>query len=207
MSDPLTGLSAWIADVIHSLGYIGVAFLTALESVIPIIPSELILPLSGFLAGQNRLWLPGVILAATVGSVSGTFLLYGLGYRLGEERVRGLIRQYGRWVFLTESDLDRAVQRFDKHGGKAVLFGRLIPMVRSLISIPAGIHHMTLTRFVAYTVLGSTVWNGVLVGLGWILGENWRVVSEYAQWLTYAVLIAFAIAVMWFVWQRWSASR
>lgn len=207
MSDPLTSFAAWIADVIHSLGYIGVAFLTALESVIPIIPSELILPLSGFLAGQNRLWLPGVILAATVGSVSGTFVLYGLGYRLGEERARGFITQYGRWVFLKESDLDRAVQWFDTHGGKAVLFGRLIPVVRSLISIPAGIHHMTLTRFVAYTVPGSTVWNGVLVGLGWILGENWRVVSEYARWLTYAVLIALAIAVMSFAWQRWSARR
>lgn len=202
MSDPVAGLIGWIVGIVESLGYLGVALLVALENLITVIPSELVLPLAGFLAGQGRLWLPGVVAAATIGSVGGALVMYGLGYWLGEDRVRLLVRKHGRRVLVREADLDYALEWFRRHGATSVLFGRLVPAVRSLISIPAGISRMALGRFVIYTAFGSTVWNGVLVGLGWILGENWPVVREYARWLEYAVVVALATAVVWLVWRR-----
>ena len=207
MSDPFAVLVGGIIGVVESIGYLGVALIVALENVITVIPSELVLPLAGFLASQGRLWLPGVVVAATVGSVAGALVMYAFGYWLGEPRVRVLVRRYGRWVFVSESDLDRALEWFREHGALAVLVGRLVPSVRSLVSIPAGICHMALGRFAAYTAIGSAIWNSALIGLGWLLGENWPVVSVYARWLEYAVLVVVALAVLWFIWRRLPARQ
>ena len=202
MSNPLPRLAAWVIDVVHSLGYLGVAVLTGLENLLPPIPSEVILPLAGFLAGQGRFSLPGVVLAATVGSVAGALVLYGLGRWIGEEALRRFIRGFGRYLLLKEEDLDRAAAWFDRHGATAVLVGRLVPLVRSGISIPAGIERMPLWRFVVYTAVGSALWNGALVGLGWVLGDQWHVVRRYAEVASYAVIAAIAALLLWFIWRR-----
>lgn len=205
MSNLLSNLADWVTGVIESLGYVGIAALIALENVFPPIPSELILPLTGFLSGQGRFWLPAAILAATVGSVVGALILYGLARWLGEQRLRWLVGRFGKFLLLKEGDLDRASAWFSRHGGKAVLIGRLVPVVRSLVSIPAGLALMPLSRFVLYTAIGSALWNGALIGLGWTLGDRWEQVQRYGQFLEYAVLAALVVGIGWFIWQRRSS--
>lgn len=203
MIDWLGDLAGWVLGIIDAAGYLGVVFLVTLENLFPPIPSEVVLPLAGFLSGRTVLWFPGVVLAASTGSVVGALILYAVGYRLGLDGVRRLIRRFGRWLFLEERDLDQAQDWFGRHGEKAVLIGRVVPFMRSAISIPAGICRMPLTRFVLFTALGSTVWNFALVGLGWVLGENWPLVAQYTDYLEYLVLFLLAVAVLWFIWSRW----
>jgi membrane protein DedA with SNARE-associated domain len=200
--DPLAGIAAWVADVMLAFGYVGVALLVALDNVFPPIPSEIILPLAGFLSGQGHLAYPGVVLAATVGSVAGALPLYAVGYWLGEARLRPLVRRFGRWLFIEEADLDQAQEWFDRHGTKAVLLGRCVPLVRSLISIPAGLACMPLRRFVVYTALGSGLWNAILVGIGWTLGERWEQVGSYLKPLEYVVMALLVAATARFLWHR-----
>lgn len=202
MSDPFATLGEWITRLVESLGYVGVAAFIALENIFPPIPSELILPLTGFLTGQGRMWLPGAIVAATVGSVIGALVLYWLGAWLGEDRLRRIVQRFGPYLTVSEDDLDRADRWFDEHGGKTVLFGRLVPVIRSLVSIPAGVRHMSLGRFVIYTTIGSSLWNSLLIGLGWWLGARWSLVRRYAQYFEYGVLAVLVVAVIWFVWRR-----
>ncbi len=192
----------WVLGIILTLGYAGVVLLVALDNVFPPIPSEAILPLAGVVSGQGHLWLPGVIAAATVGSVAGALPLYGLGFWLGEERLRRLIRERGRWVLLCEADLDKAQAWFDRHGPEAVLIGRLFPVARSLISVPAGLQHMALWKFSLYTVIGTALFDGALIGLGWWLGSQWEQVEQYASWFEYAALALMAGLVGRFIWKR-----
>jgi membrane protein DedA with SNARE-associated domain len=202
MTSLISGLAGWVTTIVTAMGYWGIALLVALENLLPPIPSELVLPLAGFLAGRGRFSLPMVVLAATGGSVAGALVLYALGRRLGEERLRRFVKGPGRYLLLREHDLDRAASWFDRHGGQAVFIGRLVPFVRSGVSVPAGVERMSVWRFTLYTTAGSAVWNGILVGLGWALGEQWERVSEYTQWLSYAVLAAVTAAIGWFVWRR-----
>jgi membrane protein DedA with SNARE-associated domain len=196
------GLTERITDIIEEAGYVGIGALIALETIIPPIPSELILPLSGFMAGQGRFWLPAVIVAATIGSVTGALVLYAAGAWLGDARVRALVVRYGRILGVGVRDLDRANEWFDRHDTKAVLICRVVPVLRSLVSIPAGLRRMPLGRFIVYTAAGSAVWNGVLAGLGWIAGDQWHVVEEYVSYLEYAVVAALVLGVAGFVWKR-----
>jgi membrane protein DedA with SNARE-associated domain len=202
MSDPLAVLAQWVTNVVYSLGYVGIGVLTVVEVVFPPIPSELILPLAGFLASQGRFAFPVVILAATIGSVTGALILYALGRRVGEEKLRRFVKRYGRWLLVDESDLDRAQQWFEQHGRMAILIGRLVPGVRSFISIPAGIEKMSLLWFVVFTALGNSIWNTVLAALGWWLGSQWEQVRQYAQVLEYGALVLLLGALAWFVWRR-----
>lgn len=205
MSDLIPGLSgvaSWVTDVVESLGYIGLLLMIALENVFPPIPSELVLPLAGFLTGQGRMWFPGAVLAATLGSILGALILYYAGYYFGEHRVRALVRKFGKWAMVSESDIDKANNWFDDHDREAVLFGRMFPVVRSLISIPAGIRHMPMTRFLIYTAIGSAIWNTALIGIGWILGDNWEEVEQYVGYLQYLVILAVLAGVAWFVYKK-----
>jgi len=195
-------LAGWAADVIEALGYVGLAMMVALENVFPPIPSEVVLPLAGFLSGQGRMWLPGAVLAATVGSVVGALVLYWIGHWFGDERLRTLVRRHGRWLGVQERDLDRANRWFDRHDGAAVFICRLVPVVRSLVSIPAGIRRMPLTPFLLYTALGSGLWNTALIGLGWLMGDNWEEIERYVGFFQYVVLLAAVLAVGWFLWKR-----
>lgn len=188
----LTGFSGFIADVIARLGEIGVGLLTAAESVFPPIPSEIVLPFAGYLAQRGTLDLAWVIAAATIGAVLGAGLLYALAARLGEERATALL---ARLPLVDREDVEKASQWFARHGRSAVFFGRLVPGVRSLISLPAGAQRMPPHQFVTYTTAGSLLWNSLLVGGGYALGTQWEKVQEYADWLDW-IFIAVSVIVV-----------
>ena len=200
-------LNEGVMNIVLTLGYPGIALLVMLETLFPPIPSEVILPLAGFLAGQGQLALVGVIVAATGGSLAGALALYAVGRWYGEARLRGFNRRHGRWLLVREADLDRAKEWFNRHSGTAVLIGRWAPGIRSIISIPAGLIHMPLGRFIAYTVLGSLMWNSALVMLGWWLGREWERAQAYTRYLEYAVIAGGLVAIAWFLWSRRDALR
>lgn len=195
----LTGLVGWIADVIELLGAVGVGVLTLAEVFFPPIPSELVLPMAGFLAGQGRLHLVAAVVASTVGSTFGALALYWLAAAWGNERVRQLL---GALPLMEPRDLDRAEEWFDRHDRSSVFIGRLVPGVRSLISLPAGFRRMPLGSFIALTAVGSAIWNTLLVAAGYLLGNRWRSVGQYSDWLNYAVIALLLGAVAKFVWSR-----
>jgi membrane protein DedA with SNARE-associated domain len=195
----LTGLAGLITDIIAALGPIGVGVLVALETLFPPIPSELILPLSGYLASRGRMSLAAVVTGATLGSLAGALALYWAGAALGQKRLRRLAQ---RTPLVEVEDLERAEGWFDRHGGLAVLIGRVVPVVRSLVSVPAGVEHMPLWRFVIYTIIGSGVYNLVLIGLGYVLGSRWQTVEQYSNYLNYAIYAAILVAVGLFALKR-----
>ena len=203
MDGLFVSLAEWVMDVISSLGYLGLAALVALENLFPPIPSEVILPLAGFLAAEGVFRLPIVVVMATLGSVLGALILYGAGRWFGERRLRRLVDRYGHLLFLNVRDLDRAEDWFERYGDKAVLLGRIFPTIRSIISIPAGIAAMPLKLFILYTTIGSLAWNSALVVLGWILGENWHLVSHYTRYLNWVIILTMAAVLLWLIWQRW----
>jgi membrane protein DedA with SNARE-associated domain len=205
MRELLHKLADWAVAVVEALGYAGVAFLVALENLIPPIPSEVILPLAGFSVSQGELSFIGVNVAATAGSLIGALILYGISRWVGEVRLRRFIRRFEWLPFVNEADVDNAQAWFGRHGGTAVLIGRLVPVIRSVVSVPAGFARMPLGLFILYTTLGSAIWNGALITLGWILGEQWMLVRQYTQYLEYAVVAVLLAAILWFVWRRWSA--
>lgn len=190
------GLTEWVTSVIESMGEVGVGLLVALENLIPPIPSEIVLSLAGYLAAEGRVGLILVLVAATAGSVAGALALYWLGRVLGEERLR---RWLDRIPLVDAADLDKADRWFDKHERSAVLFGRCAPVVRSLVSIPAGANRMPLGQFVVFTALGSGVWNSLFIVGGYLLGERWQDVEQYTHWFDYAVGAFFVGAVVWWI--------
>ncbi len=198
----LDGLVDWVTGVVETLGYGGVAFLVALENLFPPIPSEVVLPLAGFVAATGEASLIGMIVAATIGSMVGAFILYGIAAAVGPVRLRALVVRYGRWFGLDEGDVDRSESWFDSRANLAVLLCRCVPLMRSLISIPAGFRRMPLLPFALYTLLGSLVWNIVLIGAGYLLGERWEQVEAPLELFQKAVLALIAVAVAWFVWRR-----
>jgi membrane protein DedA with SNARE-associated domain len=198
----LDGLVEWVTSVVETLGYGGVAFLVALENVFPPIPSEVVLPLAGFVSATGDASLVGMIIAATVGSMVGAFILYGVSAAIGPVRLRVLVVRYGRWFGLDEADVDKAEGWFDHRANLAVLLCRCVPLMRSLISIPAGFRRMPIAPFAVYTLIGSLVWNIVLVGAGYLLGEQWEKVGAPLELFQKAVLVAIAIVLVWFVWRR-----
>lgn len=198
----MEGLIDWATSVVETLGYSGVALLVALENLFPPIPSEVVLPLAGFVAAEGGASLPGMIVAATIGSLVGALVLYGVAAAIGPVRLRSLVSRHGRWLGLTEDDLDRSEQWFDRRATAAVLVCRCIPLLRSLISIPAGFRRMPLAPFTVCTVAGSLVWNVLLVGAGFLLGERWQEAGQPVDILQNAVLALLVVAVAWFVWRR-----
>lgn len=203
----LGDLSQWVSDVIEAIGYAGVAFLVALESVFPPIPSEVVLPFAGFYAGKGEASVIGMILAATVGSVVGAWILYGLAAWIGPDRLRRFVVAKGRWFGVKEHDLDRAEAWFDKRANAAVLLGRCVPLVRSIVSIPAGFRRMPLVRFTLYTAVGSFAWNLALISAGAILGNRWEKVGDYVAVLQWAVILVVGALVGWFCWTRFVRPR
>nr|WP_233255734.1 DedA family protein [Naasia lichenicola] len=188
----LGGLVGVAARVIAALGEIGVGLLTLAETVFPPIPSEVILPLAGFLAQQGDLDLALVLVLATVGSYLGALLLYGLGRRIGEDRA---IRLLARLPLVDRDDFEKSSRWLERHGRSAVFFGRLLPGIRSLISLPAGSTKMPLLSFSLFTIAGSLLWNGLLVGLGAALGTQYELIDRYSSVLDVAVIAAL-VAVL-----------
>jgi membrane protein DedA with SNARE-associated domain len=186
-------MTEWSGRIVESLGYGGVVFLMFLENVLPPIPSELIMPLAGFLAGQGKLSLAGVVAAGTAGSVLGALPLYALGRWLGQERLCRWAGRWGHWMAVSPDDIRHSAEWFGRHGGKAVFLCRLVPGVRSLVSVPAGAARMPLLPFLAYTAVGTAAWAGALAWLGRTLGQNYGRVQQYLAPVTYLVLAGLVV--------------
>lgn len=191
------GLVGWVLGLVETLGEIGVGLAVFVETFIPPIPSEVVLPGAGFLAYEGRMsfWLAWV--AATLGALLGAWAWYAVGATLGRDRTRGLV---GRVPLMEHADFDRAEAFFSRWGGIAVMVGRCVPLVRSFVSIPAGVDRMPLPRFSAYTAVGSGVWNGVWIGLGFAFGPAIRPgLERWSGLLSDAVLVVLVVLVTWFV--------
>lgn len=184
-------MNAWITEIINQFGYMAIAFLIALENVFPPLPSEIILTMSGFMTSTTSLTIIGVIIASTVGSLIGAIILYALGRQLTVSRLEHLL---GTRLFKTlgfhASDAQKAINWFNHHGTAGILYGRCIPVIRSLISIPAGISQTSLGKFCFLTVIGSTIWNTILVVLGAWVGKSWnKIVIIFDEYTTIAIII------------------
>ncbi|WP_258804703.1 DedA family protein [Pseudarthrobacter sp. NS4] len=202
--DGLGGLVGLAARAIESLGEWGVGALTLAETVVPPIPSEVVLPLAGYLANQGSLNLLLVYFTSTLGAYLGALFLYWLGAKLGLERsIRGL----SKLPLVDREDFEHAAGWFRRHGRSSIFFGRLLPGVRSLISLPAGAAAMPLGTFSLYTLAGSGLWNGALLGLGYLLGTQYRLIEEYSRFLNYAVYAALALTVILLVVRRVKRAR
>ncbi|WP_344018257.1 DedA family protein [Pseudonocardia kongjuensis] len=194
-------MTQWVFDIVDRLGAAGIGLLIFLENVVPPIPSEVILPLGGFRASTGAMDPVAVWAAATMGAVAGALVLYALGAMLGFDRVHRLAGN--RWFILSsQKDLEKGLDLFERYGNWFVLGGRCIPIVRSLISIPAGIAGMPLLRFVALSTLGSSVWNALFVYLGFALGERWEVVEGYMSPLSKIVAVLGALVLAWLIWRK-----
>src|SRR5215203_6826748 len=209
MSELPAILEQWTVEIIYSSGYLGVFVLTTLIGLhmLPL-PTQPILALAGFLVGQGRFSFVLVLVASTAGEVVSSLGLYCLGHQIGEKSVRRLVGRLERFKLICRADLDKTSEAFEQHGGKAILIGHLVPTVGALISIPAGIRRMPiLRRFMFYTVLGSTFWNGAFIVLGWILGAQWASVKQYAPIMEYMVLVVMAGGILWLLRRRWKGRR
>lgn len=196
-TEELGGIAGWAVSVMEALGGFGAALLIGLENLFPPLPSEIILPLAGFTASQGDLGLIEVILWCTAGSLVGAWALYGVGALLGRERTRAIMNKL---PLVKIEDVDKTEKWFDKHGKKTVFFGRMIPIFRSLISIPAGVTRMPLLIFTGLTLVGSLIWNTILIYAGYLLGENWHKVEQYVGILSKVVLALIVLGlVVWIV--------
>ncbi|MFD5246474.1 DedA family protein [Amycolatopsis sp. NPDC058340] len=198
-SEPMGGLAGWAVSLMDALGGPGAAIIVGLDNLFPPIPSELVLPLAGFSASQGTFTLVEALVWTTFGSVTGAIIVYYLGLLLGRDRTR---RWMAKIPLVKTSDFDKTEAWFQKHGTKAVFFGRMVPIFRSLISLPAGIERMPFWRFLTLTTLGSLIWNTVFVLAGYGLGESWHLVEEYAGFFQYFVIAAVAVALTLFVVSR-----
>lgn len=205
----LGDLANWVQDVINQFGYFGVALLVVIENVFPPIPSEIVLPFAGFVAqqgasaanaaadaAQSDTTVVGMMIAATIGSVVGALILYFVSAAIGPERLRAFVERFGKWFGVKSADLVRAEAWFDRRSVVAVLVGRCVPLIRSIVSIPAGFRRMKLTSFVVLTAIGSAVWNIALIGAGAVLGDQWERVGEYVgvfQWLVIAAILVLLV--------------
>ena len=174
----------WITSVIGGLGYAGVAGLSFLEYVFPPIPSELVIPLAGYVAAKGDMSLLLVIVTASAGSLAGAAVWYGIGRSVGERRLRAWVDRHGKWLTLSGNDLDRVQLWFGRHGHAAVLFGRLVPGVRTLVSLPAGFARMRAVPFLAYSALGTVIWTAALAYAGVALQANFTIVGDYIDIIT-----------------------
>lgn len=192
----------WITNTINYMGYWGIALLMFLENLFPPIPSELIMPLAGFTARAtpDKLNVIGVFLAGLAGSVLGAIVWYYPGKFLGESRLQTLADKYGKWLTISSKDISKAKRWFDREGNKAVFIGRLVPGIRTLISVPAGISNMHLLPFIFYTTLGSAVWVAFLTYSGYALGSQYELVDKYLAPVSKIVLGCIVLAfVVWIV--------
>jgi membrane protein DedA with SNARE-associated domain len=187
----------WVADILQQLGYVGLALLMLAENLFPPIPSELIMPLAGYLAAREQMLLWGVIAAGTLGSVAGSLPLYAAGRRLGKQRAIRWADDHGRWLTVCGRHVERAIAWLDRHGAWAVFLARLVPGLRSLIAVPAGIARMNLALFLALTTLGSAIWCSALAAAGLWLGRRFDQVDDVVGLASNVVLGGVVLLYAW----------
>ncbi len=192
----------WITSTMTSMGYVGIALLMFAENLFPPIPSELIMPLAGFTVAQGKMNFVLAVVAGVVGTMLGALPWYYAGKLLGEERLKSLADKYGKWITISSRDIDKADNWFDRHGSKAVFFCRLVPGVRTLISLPAGLSEMHLVPFLIYSTIGSALWIVALTYAGYLLGDNYDRVDEYLGPVSKIVLVTLIIGFALWVGRR-----
>lgn len=192
-------MESWIASVMEQFGYFGIALLILLENVFPPIPSEVILTFGGFMTTKSELTILGVVIASTIGSVGGAVILYWIGRFLNVERLELIIDKWGKYLRLTKADVRKADAWFDKYGPWTVFFCRFIPLIRSLISIPAGMSGMNQWLFLILTMLGTFIWNIVLVLIGAKVGDNWHQIVDYMDVYSNIMYVLIAIGIIVFL--------
>ena len=199
MTEIMIFLQAWSEKIMLALGYPGIFLVMFIECVFPPIPSEVVMPLAGFLAAQGRFNVFWVMVSGTLGSLAGALLLYWLGAWADEGLVRRIVRKHGKWLQVTEEDIDRVMAWFSRFGQPVIFFGRMVPIIRSLISIPAGLDHMPMGKFLTYTISGSIIWNLLLTYGGVLLGENWELILDWLDTYENIVLVILGVLSVAFV--------
>ncbi len=189
-------MADWVISVIEGAGYLGIALLMFAENVFPPLPSELIMPFAGFLAARGQLDPSGVVAAGAIGSVLGALPWYWAGRKLGLERLKALARRHGRWVAITPEEIDRGRALFERHGALLLVGGRLVPAVRTIVALPAGLAHLNPGAFLLWTLLGSAIWSGLLTLAGYLLESQYE---KLADWLNPASTVVFAAIAAWYV--------
>lgn len=195
----LSKISQWILNWISQFGYLGITVTMAIESACIPLPSEIVMPFSGYLVAQGKMSLLGVSLAGALGNLIGSLLAYAVGIFGG----RPFIESYGRYLLIRRADLDLADRWFERYGELTVFSSRLLPVVRTFISLPAGIARMDLLRFILYTFLGALPWNFALAYVGFKFGEHWSDVSRYLHPLSYAIAALLFLGLSWFIYRHW----
>lgn len=194
----------WVIHVMDGAGALGVFAMLFLENIFPPIPSEVVLPLAGVAAGRGAMSFWAVLLAALVANVVGAWVLYLVGYVFGAERVRWLC---GKVPLLEVEDFDKSAAWFEKHGWKGIFFGRMVPGIRAIISVPAGVYRMNWLSFTLLTAVGSTIWNSLFIILGYKLGENWKVIEPYTNLISKIIYVVVILLLVWFVVHRLVRNR
>jgi membrane protein DedA with SNARE-associated domain len=203
-------MQEWITNTMNSLGYLGIGLLMFLENLFPPIPSELIMPLAGYTATfpNTQIQVIPAIAAGVIGTILGAIPWYYAGLILGKQRLQVLAGRYGKWIGISGEDIEKSVNWFQKHGTKAVLFGRLVPGIRTLISIPAGISKMPVVPFFLYSTIGTIVWVTLLTYAGYFLGKNYKLVEDYIDVITKVVVFGVLLVIAAFIGYRlWKRSR
>ena len=200
-------LTEWIISIMEQLGYFGIALLMFLDNVFPPIPSEIIMPSAGYSASQGELLFVGVVIAGCFGSLLAAALLYWIGYKFEHDTIFRFVDRYGKYLFLKSADVKKSLDWFEKYGHRIVFAGRMIPAVRSLISIPAGMSRMPFWKFMFYSSLGTIIWTTFLAAVGFYFGENQALMQKIFSQVGY-VIIAIVIAIIgWILYRRYMRKR
>ena len=195
----LEALSSLITEFIHTTGYFGVFLLMTLESALIPIPSEVTMPFAGFLASKGDLSLWLVIFIGAFGNLVGSLIAYGLGYYLEETVILSLVRKYGKFILVNEDEYKNSLSWFNKYGEGIAFFSRVLPAVRTFISLPAGLSEMNIWKFSAYTLAGSLIWSMFLTYVGFYLGENWQSLEPYYRKFEYVIAAVLILSVLWYI--------
>lgn len=186
----------------EQLGYIGIALLMFLDNVFPPIPSEIIMPSAGFTASKGELVLTGVIIAGSIGSLLAAAVLYWVGRKIPKPLIFKFVDRYGRYFFIKHSDVEKSLEWFEKYGHRIVFFGRMIPAVRSLISIPAGMSEMSFWKFMLYSALGTVIWTTFLASVGYYFGNNTELMHQIFSQVGYIIIAIVLVIIAWVLYRR-----
>ncbi|WP_425917092.1 DedA family protein [Acinetobacter sp. TSRC1-2] len=195
-------LTEWIISIMEQLGYFGIALLMFLDNVFPPIPSEIIMPSAGYSASQGQLLLTGVIIAGCIGSLIAAAILYWVGYKFNHDSIFRFVDRYGKYLFIKPNDVKKSLDWFEHYGHRIVFFGRMIPAVRSLISIPAGMSHMPFGKFMFYSSLGTIIWTTFLACMGFYFGENQVLMHQIFSQVGYIIIAIVVMILGWIVYRR-----